>query len=106
MEVREVLLVVVASKAGGEGLLEDKTEESHSTIEVALRPPAVALVIWPASVIILLEVVQLGWWYDVLVVVVVGLPASVVLAASLVAISPEAILIIIPGTSSSISLFS
>ena len=105
MEVREVLLVVVASKAGGEGLLEDKTEESHSTIEVALRPPAVALVIWPASVIILLEVVQLGWWYDVLVVVV-GLPASVVLAASLVAISPEAILIIIPGTSSSISLFS
>ena len=103
MEVREVLLVVVASKAGGEGLLEDKTEESHSTIEVALRPPAVALVIWPASVIILLEVVQLGWWYDVLVV---GLPASVVLAASLVAISPEAILIIIPGTSSSISLFS
>ena len=99
------MLLVVASKAGGEGLLEDKTEESHSTIEVALRPPAVALVIWPASVIILLEVVQLGWWYDVLVVVV-GLPASVVLAASLVAISPEAILIIIPGTSSSISLFS
>ena len=97
-------MLVVASKAGGEGLLEDKTEESHSTIEVTLRPPAVlqAVVLpLPASLILLLEVV-LGWWY----VVVVGLPASVAPASLVEAMRPEAILIIIPGTSSMLSLFS
>ena len=59
MEVREVVLFV-ASKAGGEGLLEDKTEESHSTIEVTLRPPAVVLVIPTASLILLLLEVVFG----------------------------------------------